>query len=90
MIWGPHHVHTKDSQVQSFCNSLWSKTEDRSEEAAEEEDTSQRQGYRDPGGAGMTAAKDRYGELLRRSQKGQQVTRPAELPPQVQWRRWSK
>ena len=53
-----------------FCNSLWSRVEERSEEAAEEEDTSQRKGYRDLGSAGTTAAKDRYGGLLHWSQKG--------------------
>ena len=37
---------------------------------AAEEDTSQREGYRYLRGAGTTAVKERYGELLHRSQKG--------------------
>ena len=41
----------------------------RVKEAAEEEDTSQREGYRDPGGADTTAAKDWYRELLHQNQK---------------------
>ena len=38
--------------------------------AAEEEDTSQCEGYGDSGGAYTTAAKDQHTELLHRSQKG--------------------
>ena len=58
----------------------------RVKEEAEEEDTSQREGCRDPGGADTTPAKDRYRELLHRSQKSYRVTRPAELLSQAQWK----
>ena len=57
VTWGPDHVTTKGSHVYSFCNSHWPKIEEKSEEAAEE-DASQHEGYRDPGGTGTTAAKD--------------------------------
>ena len=67
---GPDHVPTKGSQVYGFCNSHGLRQKNRVKEAAEEEDTSQHEGYRDPGGAGTTAMKDRYGELLHWSQKG--------------------
>ena len=59
VTWGPDHVTTKGSRVYGFCNSLWLEVQERSEDAAEEEDTSQREGYRDPGGTGTTAAKER-------------------------------
>ena len=51
VIKGPDHVPTI-----SFCDSLWSKAEERNEKAAEE-DTSQHEGYRDLGGASTTTAK---------------------------------
>ena len=64
VTWGPDHVSTKGSQVYGFCNCHGLRQKNRVKEAVEEEHTSPRKGYRDPGGAGTSAAKDRYRELL--------------------------
>ena len=49
---------------------LWSTAEERVEEEAEEDDTSQYEGYRDPRDADTTTTKDHYGELPHRSKTG--------------------
>ena len=69
VTWGPDHEPTKGSQVYGFCNSHGLRQKNRVKKAAGGEDTSPHEGYRDPEGAGTTAVKVWYGELLRQSQK---------------------